>query len=386
MMKYTNTYCIAMALMATACITTPPEDNHSDSPNEASHAHEHLHLDSEQLQAFEVEYCSVQMHVINDSIQVRGTAEAPPQSLYDIGLPFGGEVQRMHYYEGAHVEKGSVLATVKHLSYIVLQEEFVQLLAKKQETDAAMKRQEALLADKNTSEKIYQEVRSAYRLNMAQLDGVTARLRLAGIDPEEVIQKGIVEEIALRAPVSGYITEAMAHIGMYVAPNSPVYRMVDPSHMHIELDVYQDQISRVSKGQKVKFSFGNARETHEGKIFLISQHTEKERKSINVHVHPSAKHVDGLRPGMFVQAVIITGSDSLRSLPPGAAVELNGKWMGIAGEGEHWQVVEFDPQDILADGWVRMHEDDQRQFVCEKLLRALSSVVESEGGGHGHSH
>lgn len=374
----------ASLLLFNACKSSTEEDalNHED------HDHEHgqpITVDSTSLRDFEVGYCTAQPFQLRDSIQTRGTIEAPPQSMFDISTPYGGEITEMKYYEGAFVNKGTVIAKLRHLNYVSLQEEYLELIAAERENTKALNRQQTLREEGSTSEKVYEEVLAANATFKVKRQGLEVRLKMSGMSPEAIIAQGIAEEVLLKAPVTGYITKAHGNIGTFIAPNMPIYSMVDPSHLHIELSLYQEHAGKVAQGQKVKFAFGGSERAMEAEVFLVSQHVETQKNTVNVHAHP-AEGIQGMMPGMFVSATIITKSREVLALPTGSAVQIEGKWLGLASAGDNFEVITFADSMVTEGRRVLLAANDERQFICKNLDRALATLVSSENQADRHSH
>lgn len=320
-----------------------------------------------------------------DTLLLRGTVEAPPQSRVSMALPYGGQVTALNYYEGAYVEKGALLAEVRHNDYITLQEDFLRLSAERTQAESAWNRQVELRGKGSTSEKEYEAARNAFKSTDARLQGVTARMKIAGISPEVLLRDGISDKVSVYAPISGYITGVNTNIGKYVSENEAIYEMVDNSHLHVELAVFPDQVKHLEVGQSVYFTTAGRGSRSRGKVFLISQDVKEESRSVNVHVHPD-EGGGGLLPGMFVQAAVYLSEDSIYGLPPAAVTERDGEMIGLAAEGEAFTLVSFAENERTARGGVILPESEKRRFVTMNLQRAVSAYFGDSGHEAGHSH
>lgn len=323
-------------------------------------------------------------HTAGDTLQLRGMVDAPPQSMIDVALPYGGMITKLNFYSGSHVKKGELLAEVKHQDYIDLQEGYLRALASLEELDAAWQRQETLKVKESTSEKAYEEARAAYRTATAALKGVEARLRLAGIAPEIVRSEGIQETIKVYAPVSGFITEITANIGMYVPEDATIYRLIDTDHLHVELNAYPDDVAALRPGQRVLFRLRKSGQVHQGAIYLISQYVA-ENRTVTVHVHPD-KEIPGILPGMFVQATVQLGTDSIWGIPASGGQMIDGKLHGLALEDSSFVLVEFPGEAQTGSGFIKLHPGEKRPFVTTHLDRAMAAFLGESDAEAGHSH
>lgn len=350
-------------------------------------AHDHAHeasLSLEDSQVLDLETTLPAYHISGDTLQLRGMVDAPPQSMIDVALPYGGMITKLNFYSGSYVKKGELLAEVKHQDYIDLQEGYLSALASLEELDAAWQRQETLKEKESTSEKAYQEARASYRAASAKLKGVEARLRLAGIAPEVVRTEGIQETIRVYAPVSGFITEIMANIGMYVPEDASIYRLIDTDHLHVELNAYPDDVASLSPGQRVQFRLRKSGQVHQGEIYLISQYVA-ENRTVTVHVHPDGE-IPGMLPGMFVQATVQLGTDSIWGIPASGGQMVDGVLKGLAMEDSAYVLVEFRENAAASNGFIKLNPGEKRAFVTTHLDRAMAAYLGESDAEAGHSH
>ena len=164
------------------------------------------------------------------------------------------------------------------------------------------KRQTQLQIDEINAKKVVQKVKSELEIEEAQFNALSQQLRLLSINPEGDIS------------------------GSAVSPNMPLFSLVDNSEMHIDLLVYEKDLYKVQKGQKLRFVLTNQSHTEiNGTIFNIGKSFENETKSVAVHAHIDNHDVD-LIPGMYINALIDVGSQKVQTLPSSAIVDDLGRY------------------------------------------------------------
>ena len=378
---------LTILILATAygCNSKGDADTHDQNDDHAHDSTEIQGLSLADTAIYGLRLTAPAYHPTGDTLLLRGMVDAPPQSRIDVALPYGGLITSLNYYEGAYVKKGALIAEVQHNDYISLQEDFLRLSAEKAQMESALKRQEELKDKGSTSEKVYEEARNAYKSVDARMQGVVARMKLAGISPERVERDGIQEKVMVYAPISGYITAVNANIGTYVAANAPIYKMVDINHLHIELAVFPDHVSQLAVGQSVYFTTSGAGGRRHGNVFLISQDVKADSRTVNVHVHPD-EDTPGLLPGMFVQATVHLSADSIYGLPRSAVAAWEGAAVGLALAGERFELVSFPENGEVGMGILLLPENEKRLFVTGNLQRAVSAYFGDSGSEAGHSH
>jgi RND family efflux transporter MFP subunit len=62
-----------------------------------------------------------------------------------------------------------------------------------------------------------------------------------------------LDDLTIKAPLSGVVAERLANSGDIVSPGTPLVTIIDPSSMRLEAAVASDQISQVRPGAKVRF-------------------------------------------------------------------------------------------------------------------------------------
>lgn len=126
------------------------------------------------------------------------------------------------------------------------------------------------------------------------------------------------------APLSGYVTTVNINLGRYVQPQDVICEIVDTEHLHAELTVFEKDVPKLKKGQKIRFQLVNENNRERtASIFLINHLISAER-TVRIHAHLDQEDKN-LMPNMYLKAVIETGSQRVNTLPVQAIVEAEGK-------------------------------------------------------------
>jgi cobalt-zinc-cadmium efflux system membrane fusion protein len=268
---------------------------------------------------------SLRSIAIDEEVAANGIVEVPPQHLASVSVPMAGYVNKSEVLTGQHVHKGDVLADLHHPSYIDLQQELAKETNKLSFAEEEYSRQKEMLSGYVTAKREFQQAETSYKSQKATVKALEEKVKLLGLFAEKVKQGEIYSHIQLRSPIDGYVKSSAASIGKFATPEMVLFEIIDISHMHIELKVFEQDISKVVKGQKVVFYQPNA-ETRkmEGEIWLVGKNLDLTNRTVGVHVHFDEENAKGLLPGMYVSARIEANKRTVLAIPEKAVVG-NGK-------------------------------------------------------------
>lgn len=262
-----------------------------------------------------------------DSLICTGVIDVPPQNLISIHAPVTGFVKSVFYYPGSKVQKGSVLAVLEHPSFVGPQKELLEAVARKNYLKNLRARMKELSEKDAVSMQAYEEADAEFQLNEARIMSLNAQLNLMGFDPTAIVKNNrIQQQLSLRAPVSGIITQMNINMGRLIQPEQLLIQMVDTRHKHIELNVFAKDLYKIKEGMKVRFRLNQEGPEMEAALFLINPMVDQERNSVQVHAHleETDEKNPQLKPGTFIHAIIDLGSQKKWGIPVEAVEEKKG--------------------------------------------------------------
>ena len=148
---------------------------------------------------------------------------------------------------------------------------------------------------------------------------LSEKLKLIGINPENLSEKTISRSIDIRSPIYGYVSHVNVNIGKYVNPSDVLFELVNPTDIHLGLTIYEKDLDKIFIGQKLQ-AFTNHKPDlkYPCEIILIGKDLSEER-SVEVHCH-FEKYDKTLIPGMFMNAELEINSNNAKVLPDEAIV------------------------------------------------------------------
>ncbi len=268
---------------------------------------------------------------INDVVHANGYTKLDPQNMAEVSLPVRASVRSIRVIEGDYVRRGQVLAT---LSSLELQNMRLAQSRVKEDFDRSRIQRDYLKSEFERQKKLAQEsINSAKDFEKISADLMAENERMLNLSEQTKIYDDIMKQvgnsgtgnISLRATIGGYVTEVNAKLGSTIPEGQTIFSIVDNSKMHVDLLVYEKDLSKVSIGQRVRFILTNQSDTEiGGEIYNIGKSFANETKSVAVHADIDDNN-SNLIPGMYINALIDIGSATVKALPEEAIVLAEGR-------------------------------------------------------------
>jgi cobalt-zinc-cadmium efflux system membrane fusion protein len=381
-----------------SCGETSSEEKTEEKAEQHSEDENHIELTNEQLKNTNIEIGKAEMRALGNEISVNGIIDVPPQGNISINIPYGGFLKYTEMLPGTKVKKGQLLAVVENPMFIDIQQDYLETLAKREYLKTDFERQEILYKEEVSSAKVYQQAKSEYSTNRAQIKAMEAKLRLIGVNLKSLKTGKVSSAVNIYSPVTGQVREVFSNIGKFVGPEDIIMDVTDAKDLHVELTVYESDITKVQTGQKIRFSLANKPESwKEAEVYLIGSGVRDDR-SITVHGH-LLKEYDDLWPGMFVNARIETGTSDSYTLPENAVVRFNAKNYIFISKGtnkedgvekHNFEMLEVktgsSEAGVIQINPVGQNLDFKKVSIVLKDANTLLATAKNsdDGGGHGH--
>lgn len=259
---------------------------------------------------------------MGDIITANGKLDVPPQQMVSVSVPIAGFVKKTNLLEGMYVKKGQVIAVLENLDYVQIQQDYLDAKSQYEYAREEYERQQRLAKEKVNAEKSLQRSKAEYHSLQAKYKGLTSKLKLMQINPASIQNGDISSTINVHASISGYITEVNVNVGQYVSPKDVLFRIVNTEHLHVELTVFEKDVSKLKEEQKVRFTLANETEERTATVHLIGREISNDR-TVRVHCHLDNEDTK-LLPGMFLKAYIETGAAETYTLPETAIIKFEG--------------------------------------------------------------
>lgn len=315
---------VLLATLAIACspssTSTQPTTASADKPQAAT-----VVITDAQIRQTGIKLGGVDTLTLGKTIQATGRLEAPPADWATVSPPMGGFVRTTRLVEGDYVRKGQVLVTLEHPDYVKLQQEYLQAVAQLRFQRQELDRQTVLAREEVGARRKFQQASADFETTRALVTSLEAQLAQLHLSVA-ALQKGTISRtISLPAPISGYVDKVNLRIGQYVTSTDILVNIVNKDHLHLELHVFENDISQIREGQLVRFTLPQQQAGELlARVHRVGQAFDEQTKTILVHADLVSKDYKRLIPGSYVRARILAQPRQVVALPEEAVV-LDGK-------------------------------------------------------------
>jgi cobalt-zinc-cadmium efflux system membrane fusion protein len=303
---------------------------------EAAEEHEEEKSETEvaltetQAKTIGIETGSIEMKNLNTIIKANGYTAVPPQNRADVSTLIGGVVKDIFVLEGTFVTKGKTLATIQNLEVSEMQEEYQSAVANIEYLEQEFKRQKTLTDENVNPRKAFQEVKSKLASERAKAQAAKNKLQALNVSPN-----GSTSLVPIISPISGYVGKITVTKGAFAETGVMLFEVVDNTQMHLDLNVFEKDLGKISVGQEVDFVLTNqSNKSIKGKIFGINKSFSNESKTVAVHAKITSSTKD-LISGMYVAANINISNQTVPALPKDAVVRNGDKYFIYIQEEGH---------------------------------------------------
>jgi len=279
-----------------------------------------VELTEEQIKAIGLETGSIEQRNLKSTIKVNGKLMLPPQNQAQVSILTGGIVKTINVTEGTFVKQGQTLATIVNNEIIQLQQDYLENKSQLVFLQTEFKRQKELQEDRINATKTLQQVQNELGMAEAKQKGLQTKLQLQGINAANISTTNFTNRISVTAPISGFIHHINLTMGKFADANTILFDIVDNRFLHLDLTLFEKDISKVKIGNKVVFTDANdVRHTHPATIFALNKSFEDNQQAILAHAKID-EQTETLLPGMYVEARIQIDNYKTNALPNDAVV------------------------------------------------------------------
>lgn len=340
---------VMLSLLVIACDTkdNKKEESGSEVSEEESHNEsEEVMLSSQQFEALKMKIDTIASRNMSGYVEANGSLEVPPQSEAAITSVIGANVVSIEVIEGDKINKGQVVAYLSHPNIIKMQTDYLNAYSNSNFSKKNYERQQKLYDAGVGSGANFQKAEAEYDASKAMVSGMAAQLQLLNVSAQSVRNGSIAQSVALRSPIEGFVQKVEVKIGQYVEPQTELFEIVNTHHVHVDLMVFEKDVYKVKKGQKVAFKVQSVEDEElTAEIYSVGKTFEDNPKALHVHAEIENKK-GNLIPGMYIQGKIQVESAETIALPESAIIKEGDRFyvFSVEKENEDWS---FKPVEVI---------------------------------------
>ncbi|PNQ75020.1 efflux transporter periplasmic adaptor subunit [Hanstruepera neustonica] len=349
--------------------------------------HDQIILTQAQFEGENMQLGSIAEHDFTETVVVNGMIDVPPHNKSRVTTFMGGYITKTPLLVGDQVKKGQLLVTMENTEYVALQQQFLEVAEQLNYLKNEFTRQKTLFDEQITSEKNYLKAESTYKSSLAQYNGLKKKLQMLNINPNTVLNGNFTSTINIYAPISGSVTSVKVSNGTYVDASDVIMEIVDIDHIHLELSVFEKDIMKIKKGQKITFKIPEAsNKTYTADVHLVGTTIDETSRRVQVHGHIDNDD-ENFIVGMFVEAAIHVNDLKSMGLPKEAVIKSGDYYYIFVLNEKTSENYIFSKTEVAtgmeSEDFIEILNSDK--LKSEKIITKGTSMLSNDSeGGHGH--
>lgn len=233
-------------------------------------------------------------------IETTGTLKADEEVI--VSSEVDGIVKSVKVEEGSAVGKGTLLAEINDIDYIL----------DEKRADAAMNQAQANLANVKAE---FQRKESLFKeelITKQQFDDISTRVILAEADlaRAKATLDATRERLArtkIYSPLHGMVMGKKVSAGYFVRISMPLFQLIKVDPLKLVFTIGEKEIAGLKTGQEVDFTVDSFPDKKfKGRVNLLYPNVEERTRTLQAEaIVPNTGRF--LKPGLFVRATIYTG-------------------------------------------------------------------------------
>ncbi len=345
----------------------------------------------QQYDALDMKIDTLGTRLMSGFVEANGELEVPPQSEATVTPVIGGNVAEIEVIEGDHVEKGHVLAYIKHPDIIKVQTDYINAVNELKFQEKEYSRQERLYEAGVGSGETFQRSEAAVESARGRVSGLEAQLQQLNVNAANVRNGNIATRVPVLSPIEGAVQSVNVKTGQFVQAQTNMFEIINTHHVHVDLMVFEQDVAKVKEGQKVYFTVASLPGTElTAEILSVGKNFEQEPKAVHVHAEINNRP-ENLVPGMYVRGRIAVDNNQSIALPQSAIAKDGDKYYAFTAEeeGDAWS---FKPVEVIPGteegDWTSIsllqEVAEDARFAYNNAYYLMAEMQKGEGGGHHH--
>jgi cobalt-zinc-cadmium efflux system membrane fusion protein len=266
---------------------------------------------------------------VTTSQKVAARVETDASRVARIGSPVDGRITRLLVFEGQHVRRGQVLATLHSTALSDTQFSFVKACSQQRLSSQSAERARQLVqADVIGSAELERREAEVLQAN-AEVSALRAQLQGLGMSDQAIHQlettRKLTSDYPIIATITGTVLERKVTLGQIVQPAELAFLVADLSTVWLVADVPEDQAAAIHRGKAVVASIPALPGSKiEGKLSYVSPTVNPETRTVQARMDLS--NSEGIyKPDMLASMTFESQPERRPTIPNTAIVREDNK-------------------------------------------------------------
>lgn len=293
---------------------------------EANQDSEEIVLSKAQFEAMKMEWGKTEKSTFSKEVNVQAMVKVPIEGMVEISAFFGGYVSGLKLVEGQPVKKGEVLFYLENPDFIQIQQDYLQASSQLNYLKSEYERQKTLFGEQIASQKNYLKAEADYQSTLAKANSLKKQLALIQIQADQLTAENIRSKIPVFSPVNGFVENVFVVPGSFLPAAGKAVSMISREHLHVELMVFEKDVTKVKIGQRVRLnSLDLSENVFEAEVYMIGQ-VINENRQVMVHSHiVEERFEEKLVPGMYLEGKLQLEPTERWAVPTRAIIDSDGE-------------------------------------------------------------
>lgn len=237
----------------------------------------------------------VETQIIQREVTAPATVEAKPSMRANIFPPAGGRIVQLFVNMGQNVRTGVALFEIYSPEVAEVQTEYINARSALVQAERAFKRKDDLHEKGIAPLRELEEANTAYEIAKSEMEGALLKLRILGID-----ENNLGKPLIVCSPINGRVVDLRVAPGEFITePEEPLMIIADLSKIWVIANIQEKDIRFVKPNAEVKASFAAyPGEAYEGRVLFVGDILDEDTRTTRVVVEFDNESLK-LKPGMF---------------------------------------------------------------------------------------
>lgn len=267
-----------------------------------------ISLSRDQLKLMMIDLQKMEEKLIYPTIYANGVVAPKPNHDAALTPRITGVIDNIFVLEGSNVQKGQAIMSMSSTELIQMQQDYMTALSDANFYRKEYERQTTLRSSNVGALSDFQLVESKYQNAISTEKTLRAKLTLQGVDADDLSDPAnakIKTEKILRSPITGYIHNMPAKVGMRAEPSAVLAEIIDLTELRADIFCYEKDLALIQEKQPLEIQFINKSiPAVKGKIEYVSRTIDKDTRAIVMHTSFKAPKGYLVLPEMSITAKI----------------------------------------------------------------------------------